>query len=280
MHRELDTPRTTGTERRPYRRLGTITQLGATLMFQRLDKLLGAYLPGEELGVLITTGRSLPIQRFTGAHELGHLYMGHRPSFDSEGILRRAPFSISERLERQEREADAFASMFLTPAWLLVAILERHRWAARDLVNPLYVYQAALRLGTSYTATCHALERHKVVTPQQRNRLLSVEPQQIKKQLLPGYAPAIRHSDVWLLTEQDEGTLIEGGRNDLFVVRLRENSSAGYLWDFEQLKAAGFALVADEQEADAGQTEKGGGVITRRVTARSERRVQGEDYSA
>ena len=55
---------------------GAIAKLGATLMFQPLDKLLGAYLPGDELGVLITTKRPLPVQRFTGAHELGHLYMG------------------------------------------------------------------------------------------------------------------------------------------------------------------------------------------------------------
>jgi hypothetical protein len=43
-----------------------ISKLGATLMFQPLDKLLGAYLPGDENGVLITTQRPLRIQRFAG----------------------------------------------------------------------------------------------------------------------------------------------------------------------------------------------------------------------
>lgn len=43
---------------------GAIAKLGATLMFQPLDKLLGAYLPGDEVGVLITTKRPLPVQRF------------------------------------------------------------------------------------------------------------------------------------------------------------------------------------------------------------------------
>jgi transposase, IS5 family len=38
---------------------GVIAKLGATLMFQPLDKLLGAFLPGEEVGVLITTKRPL-----------------------------------------------------------------------------------------------------------------------------------------------------------------------------------------------------------------------------
>ena len=66
---------------------GAIDKLGATLMFQPLDKLLGAYVPAEEPGILITTQRTLPVQRFTGAHELGHLYMRHQPSLDDEGIL-------------------------------------------------------------------------------------------------------------------------------------------------------------------------------------------------
>jgi Zn-dependent peptidase ImmA (M78 family) len=253
---------------------GAIAKLGATLMFQPLDKLLGAYLPSDELGVLITTKRPLPVQRFTGAHELGHLYMRHEPSFDDENILQRAPFSTAGRVNRQEREADAFASMFLSPAWLLALMLKRQGWPARNLSDPLHVYQASLRLGTSYRATCYALERHKVINRSQRERLIDIEPKGIKQHLLEGYEPPDWRSDVWLLTERDEGTLIEGGRNDVFVVRLRENSGAGYLWNFNQLRDAGFALVDDDREE--GNAEAIGGVLTRKVTARSEDRVQGE----
>jgi Zn-dependent peptidase ImmA (M78 family)/predicted secreted protein len=253
---------------------GAIAKLGATLMFQPLDKLLGAYLPGDELGVLITTKRPLPVQRFTGAHELGHLYMRHEPSLDDENILRRAPFSTAGRLNRQEREADAFASMFLTPAWLLALNLERQRWTARGLSDPPQVYQLSLRLGTSYRATCYALERHKVISRDQCAHLIDIEPKEIKQQLLVGYEPPDWRSDVWLLTEHDQGALIEGGRNDLFVVRLRENSGAGYLWNFDQLRDAGFALVHDDREED--NAEAIGGILTRKVTARSEDRVQGQ----
>src|SRR5262249_44157112 len=120
---------------------GAIAKLGATLMFQPLDKLLGAYLPGEEVGVLITTQRPLPVQRFTGAHELGPLYMHHQPSLDDDNILRRSPFGTSGQHNRQEREADAFASMFLTPAWLLALNIEHQGWTARDLRDPGNVYQ-------------------------------------------------------------------------------------------------------------------------------------------
>jgi Zn-dependent peptidase ImmA (M78 family)/predicted secreted protein len=252
---------------------GTIGKLGATLMFQKLDKLLGAYIPAEEPGVLITTQRTLPVQRFTGAHELGHLYMRHQLSLDDEDILRRAPFSVSSHAEHYEREADAFASIFLSPAWLLALIVQRQKWPADALADPQTAYQLSLRLGTSYSATCYALERHKAITRAQRERLLSFEPKAIKRGLLSGYEPPDWRADVWLLTDRDEGTFIEGGRNDLFVVRLRENSGAGYLWNFEDLSAAGFALVADDQEVD--DPECIGGVLTRKVTARSSQRVRG-----
>jgi Zn-dependent peptidase ImmA (M78 family) len=253
---------------------GAIAKLGATLMFQPLDKLLGAYLPADEAGVLITTKRPLPVQRFTGAHELGHLYMRHEPSLDDENILRRSPFSASGQHSLQEREADAFASMFLTPAWLLALNLTRQGWTARDLTDAANVYQASLRLGTSYLATCYALERHKVIGSDQRSRLIEVQPKTIKQHLLTEYEPPDWRSDVWLLTQRDEGALIEGGRNDLFVVRLRENSGAGYLWNFDQLRKAGFALVRDDREAIKPETI--GGMLTRKVTARSEDRVEGE----
>lgn len=252
---------------------GAIGKLGATLMFQKLDKLLGAYVPADEPGVLITTQRSLPVQRFTGAHELGHLYMRHHPSLDDEGILRRAPFGLSTKVDYQEREADAFASTFLAPAWLLAAVIQRQNWSAARLSNPMIAYQLSLRLGTSYSATCFALERQKAITPKQREQLLDVEPKAIKKSLLAEYEPPDWRGDVWLLTACDEGSFIEGGRNDLFVVRLRENSGAGYLWSFEELNAAGFALVADDQDTD--EAESVGGILTRTVTARSNGRVQG-----
>lgn len=253
---------------------GAVGSLGGTLMFQKLDKLLGAYLPGEAPGVLITTQRTLPIQRFTCAHELGHLYMQHEPSLDDEGILRRAPFSVSSRVGRQEHEADAFASMYLAPAWLVALIVEKQKWSAEMLADPGTAYQVSLRLGTSYSATCYVLERHRAINRKQRERLLSFEPKAIKASLLEGYEPPDWRSDVWLLTDRDEGAFIEGGRNDVFVVQLRENSGAGYVWSFDELKAAGFALVADDQEAE--NPESVGGILTRRVTARSDTRARGD----
>lgn len=250
---------------------GAIAELGATLMFQPLDQLLGAYLPGEEPGILITSKRRLPVQRFTAAHELAHLYLAHKPSLDDNGVLRRAPFSAASRYERQEMEANAFASMFLAPDWLLALIVQRQGWAPEDLAKPDIAYQLSLRLGTSYTATCHVLKRLKTISHSQTQHLLSVKPKTIKRALLDEYDPSDWRSDVWLLTDRDEGLSIEGGRRDLFVVRLQENSSSGYLWNFDELKAAGFAVVSDAHEPVSNKLV--GGLLTRKLTAQSSRRV-------
>ena len=272
LHQDLDARETL--ERNAGSRIdvfGTIAKLGATLMFQPLDQLLGAYVPGEEPGILITTKRPLPVQRFTAAHELAHLYLAHQPSLDDNGVLGRAPFSAVSRYERQELEANAFASMFLAPDWLLARIVQRQGWEPAALAKPEIAYQLSLRIGTSYSATCHVLQRLRAISRSQRQHLLSVEPRAIKRALLDEFQPTDWRSDVWLLTDHDEGSLIEGGRRDLFVVRLQENSGAGYLWNFDDLKAAGFAFVADDQVATDG--EQVGGVLTRKVTAQSSRRV-------
>ncbi len=250
---------------------GAITKLGAALMFQPLDKLLGAYIPGEEPGVLITTQRQLPVQRFTGAHELGHLFMNHEPSLDDERILRRSPFAPGTTGDKQEREADAFAAMFLVPAWLLALLMERQKWTPDAFHNPGTVYQASLRLGTSYQATCHILHRHKVIDRGLRDALLTVKPKELKEALLGTHRPQNWHMDVWLLTQYDEGATIEGGRNDLFVLRLNEHNDAGYLWDIDELRSSGFAVLADEWAAPGGAVRERVGVnAQRKITIRSE----------
>ena len=250
---------------------GTIAKLGATLMFQPLDQLLGAYVPGEEPGILITTKRPLPVQRFTGAHELAHLYLAHKPSLDDNSVLGRAPFSAASAYARQELEANAFASMFLAPGWLLARVVQQQEWTPDELSKPEIAYQLSLRLGTSYSATCHVLQRLKAVSRAQCRNLLSVEPRAVKKALLREYEPENWRSDVWLLTDRDEGQMIEGGRKDLFVVRLQENSGAGYLWNFDELKAAGFAVVSDDHQLV--DEERVGGFVTRTLTARSSKQV-------
>ena len=247
---------------------GTIVRAGVPLMFDQLEPLLGAYMrPGGQPGIILTTRRPLGQQRFTAAHELGHHMLNHDPHADDERILRRAPGAGS--VPKAEQEADAFASQFLLPNWLLKTQMERHDWTPRHLTSPEIVYQASLRCGSSYTATIHALERAGVFGAQVRNDLRRYQPARMKRDLVPDTPlKTTENIDVWRLTEKDEGTLIEAGRDDLFVLCLREDSSAGYLWTFDELKNAGFALLKDGREAVA--EGRLGAPVIRRIIARAD----------
>lgn len=244
---------------------GAIFGLGLPLMLRPLKGLLGAYMNLPVPGVLVTTERPMSIQRFTAAHELGHFYLKHEPSLDDETILRRMPTSPEPGGRFQETEADAFALAFMLPKWLIVSQAVRQGWTVNDFRRPRIVYQLSLRLGASYEATCRTLVRYDLIPVSTMNDLLATKPRVLKVDLLGDFVPPNYRGDVWLLTARDAGTRIEGSRNDIFVLRLTENSGGGYLWDFDQLAESGFAIVGDRCEAlDA---EGIGGPVIRRVTA-------------
>lgn len=256
---------------------GSSVAVGLPLLLRPLKGLLGAYLPEPIPGVLVTTQRPLSIQRFTAAHELGHFRLRHLPSLDDENILRRMALtgaSDSDGPNMQEVEADAFAVAFLMPRWLVEWHCARQKWLARDLVRPTILYQLALRLGASYAALTWTLQRLNLITPQEGAGLRGVERKELKAELLRGYRPENYYGDVWLLTERDSGTRIEGSRNDHFVLKLNEHSGGGYLWNIEQLKSSGFAVVEDRTEVvDADVI---GSNVTRSVTALPEQPQRGE----
>lgn len=252
----------------------TMVKLDLPFLFKPLSTLLGVYLPYPTSGILITTKRPLSVQRFTGAHELGHYCLGHQHSLDSEEILHRSPFVANPNYDIRELEADAFAAELLIPRWLIAKQLLKQGWIANHIKQPEIVYQLSLRLGASYDATCLALERYKLIDSTTRNSLLSISPQEIKIALLRGRDTKPGWSDVWLLSEKDEGSVIEGSKTDLFVLRLREHSGAGYLWNFEQLDEANFAILKDERIAM--QDVECGGDVTRWIEARSKASHTGE----
>jgi Zn-dependent peptidase ImmA (M78 family) len=248
-----------------------------TLLLRPLGGLLGAYIPDPMPGVLVTTRRPLSIQRFTAAHELGHYRMKHRPSLDDESILRRMAMTTVARSsdpDFQEVEADAFAVAFLMPKWLISWHCQRQGWVARDLARPAVAYQLSLRLGTSYEAVSWTLQRLNLISSLAGNALRAVEPRQLKVELLVDHRPVDYRGDVWLLTERDADTRIDGSRNDHFVLRLNERSNGGYLWNIDQLRDSGFAIISDNRENPdpAGI----GGPVVRHVTAGTEAAARGQ----
>lgn len=247
---------------------GSIQSIDLPLLLRKLDGLLGVYLNVPVPGILVTTERQLSIQRFTAAHELGHHALGHQPSLDNEGILRRnIPQRMVNDRDAQEIAANAFAAEFLMPRWLMVWHCNRHGWVKDDFRRPNVIYQLSLRLGASYEATCWTMARANFISEQQARELLQTEPREIKVATLAKFRPQDYRGDVWLLTEKDVGTRIDGSRNDLFVFKLTEHSGSGYVWDFDQLKESGLCIVRDD--IDSPDTDTVGGPVTRRVTASS-----------
>ena len=275
LHLQLDTRnRVTGTG-------GSIdvfnasVALGLPLLLRPLKALLGAYLPHPIPGVLVTTERPLSIQRFTAAHEVGHFCLQHLPSLDDETILRRMAMpNAPGGPNMQETEADAFAVGFLMPRWLVEWHCQRQGWLARDLAAPLNVYQLSLRLGASYEATTWTLQRFNLIAADIGQTLRRMQPRTIKAALLQDHRPSDYRGDVWLLTERDGETRIDGSRNDHFVLRLNEHSGGGYLWNIDQLKASGFVIIRDASESF--DHEGVGNATIRSVTAALEKAQRGE----
>jgi predicted secreted protein len=259
LHRQFDLRRIVEGQASNVDVFGAIVKEKIPLMFRPLDGLLGAFLPGPVAGIIVTTQRQLSVQRFTGAHELGHAEMGHQASLDDESMLTRSE-SPSWDYDPLEAAANSFATAFLLPKWLLISQAARHRWTRRDLSTPVVVYQLSLRAGASYQATCLALLRHGLIDDAIFSALRDVEVKALKRELLDGYQMENWYPDVWVLTESDEGSTIEGDSRDAFVVRLKESSGAGYLWNIDDLKNAGFLLFRDDRVIPSADDDVGGDV--------------------
>ena len=201
-----------------------ISELDLPLLFRPLDGLLGAFLNFPTPGILVTTQRSLNIQRFTAAHELGHCILDHQPSLDDENILRRIAMNNQPQPDFQEVEADGFATAFLLPKWLIANHMKRQGLTVQHFHRPNVIYQLSLRLGVSYEAFCWTLVRYRMIEAKQAKELLQVPRRELKINLLREHEPANYRGDVWLLTERDAGMRIDGSRNDLFVLKLTEHS--------------------------------------------------------
>lgn len=254
---------------------GVFQEIGLPVLIRPLDGLLGAYVRDPTHGVLVTSRRPMSIQRWTASHELGHYSLKHDPSLDNDNVLRRAPMNAGAIGGNfQEDEANAFATAFLMPRWLIAWHCQRQGWDFGALHRPMNVYQLSLRLGASYEATCWTLARDKIIDVATARELMDVQPKSLKTSLLGTHRPDDYRGDVWLLTERDAGSQIDGSRNDLFVLRLEEHAGGGYLWDIDQLRRSGFVVLRNMTEA---LDEEGvGGPVLRCVTAETAEAHRGQ----
>lgn len=279
MHADLGIRRKLKAGDRPIDVLGAIRACGITILFRPLEGLLGAYVPTpRSAGILITTQRDHHVQRFTAAHELGHHLFGHRTaSLDlNVGFAARGE---KAGYDDQELEADAFASEFLLPKWLIVAHAKRRSWTRSDLRCADIVYQLSLRLGASYTATCWALASADLLPPTEAKLLAKQQPKSSKQRAIDGITPDSWHPDVWLLSEHDRGAQLLGGPKDFLVFELEEHVAGGYEWGLDPMPDAGLFIRRDEKWENA--FEAMGATIRRRIVAQGKeqahRRLQLEE---
>jgi len=227
-----------------------VTELKIPLLFRPLKGLWGATITTETgaRGVLVTTQRDLHVQRFTLAHELGHILLGHKTSLDETvGLLGR--FADNSR-PAEEVGADTFASEVLAPRSLMLSAAQRHRWTKAALTDPKNVYQLSLRLGISFQATCWGLAAQKVL-PEQLSRTLQEQPvKKLKLATAPESFLNNSWADVWNLTEADTDSFFEAGPDDVFAVQLLDNASAGFLW--ELVSPGPYGQVLGEHISDLG----------------------------
>jgi Zn-dependent peptidase ImmA (M78 family) len=248
---------------RPVDVLEAISTIGLLVLFRPLNSLLGAYVPtARGAGMLVTTQRTLHIQRFTAAHELGHHVLSHQAvSLDEDvGFVARGEQAGHDS---REIEADAFAAEFLLPKWLIVAHARRHQWGKSDLARANNAYQLSLRLGASYSATCWALASNGIIDRATARQLVSTAPKDSKQRAIPDLEPDSWHLDVWLLSENDRGVQVLGGPDDLLVLALKEHMASGYTWDVGAVASAGLTIEKDERDETA--VTAIGAPITRRL---------------
>ena len=202
---------------------GMIESLGLWLAFFPLDGLLGAYLPEGAGGILVTTERSTPIQRYTAAHELGHWRLddGHDAALDTEAdVLGRSEFE-------RESLAQVFAGALLMPPPLVHSILSRR---SPTSVGPLDVYTVAREAGVSYEAAARQLHHLDRITQPELRELLQVQPLQVKQAIGAGRRPVVGAADVWPVDMAWHNQHLRVRTNDEIVISLPEDRSTGYRW--------------------------------------------------
>lgn len=224
-----------------------ISELDIALVFKPLTSALGFCLPDPLRGIMVTTRRTLHIQRFTAAHELGHVILKHSPRVDTDTILARNPYS-GGGMDIQEVQAEAFAAEFLLPRWLYIYHAAKQGWGSGHLRNPDVVYQLSLRMGASYKATCWGLSGHRILSQSDVNSLVKATVSKLKVAAEERFKPGHSHADVWKFTGRDTGARISGNPDDLLRFDLEEDSDAGYTWDLSDLDKAGYQILSDESE--------------------------------
>jgi Zn-dependent peptidase ImmA (M78 family) len=203
---------------------GAIADLGLWLVFRKMDNLLGAVLSDGPGGIMITTERPTSIQRYTAAHEIGHLQLDHRAAFDTDDDVLRP--SEDER----EQLAQLFASYFLMPPPLVHTTANRHGVRSDTVLHPAQAYLVARDMGVSFEAALRQMANLDIITDGQRESLIDTSLLRAKEQVAHGHRPRDARADVWPVDEQTMHHRLTLTVNDEIIITLPENRTTGYRW--------------------------------------------------
>ena len=220
----------------------SLAKLGVPVIRRRLDKVAGLYLPGNvqgsaAAGVMVNVVHPLSKQRFTAAHELCHHLRDRTFAIDLDTeLFDQALSGASPR----ERIAETFAAWFLMPKQLVKTVFDSMDIKPNS-ASPVSIYEASLRMGTSYRATVNHLSDMRFVTRGRADELLRTTPRQIKTTVGARDALAGPRHDVWLVADPLPSNLVVT-KGDAVVCELDEVPSSGHTWgvsgDTEALELA------------------------------------------
>lgn len=232
-----------------------ILRTDALFMLRPLDGLYGAYLPGgARPGILVNSKHPLALQRFTAAHELGHLWMKHGESLDTENeILGRATGKASTPVEIA---AHTFAAFLLMPRAAVLSRIADLNLTKSDLRDPRGAYLLSLWFGVSYLAMVWHLSTLKQISRTDASNLAIVRPKFIKEQVLGGDAPEDPWADVWSLTLGMSERTVVSRVGDEFAITVPSHAASGYLWYTDDLDRLGFKLVDVRNAVSAQETPR------------------------
>lgn len=157
-----------------------IARLGIEVRFTALETLAGATIRGDDVhpdGVLINSDQPSERQRYSAAHELGHLALKHEPTTAQNTII--SPLGRSGDV--CEIHADQFSAELLTPTEALLASATEERERDGDLQDQ--VYRLASKFMVSFQAMTTRLAKLDVLTPQEADSLSKCRPTDIAKRL-------------------------------------------------------------------------------------------------
>ena len=196
-----------------------INAAGLPLMFRPMPGLFGVYMEAnEQRGILVNAGLTTANRRHTGAHELGHHELAHRPDPARECAIDSVNTRVGNVRGQGEVEmtAEAFATWFIMPRRAILTALSDMRIASPT--SAAEVYLLSLLLGATYRATCRHLVNARFVTRVAADAWARVQPARLKRDAAAGYPLASTFDlDVWSLTAP--GTFnVEATVGDLLVL--------------------------------------------------------------